>query len=1016
MKKLLLINVILIIYSLVSDAQEITYRTGQWDPEGLGNHRAVIYIGRPSGAVRVNVPWRRLDSVENKNLILIDALTNQRVKNIYCTQKNKDFGEIVFQPVSGPGYYYLYYMPGQHKGSVWFPDVVYEKPTDTYDINWKNRTAHSINDQVAEAIAFESVNNLFRNDYHSFYPMEIPVTQDELSELLESNRDKEFFIFPEDRNFPARMTETIPLRWYEKGVNAPFEGMALKNESYAWQIGVFSPYRDLKYVELTFSDLKKADGSSVIPADAFKCINMGGTNHLGQEFIKNVTIPGGEVRSMWIITDINKDQPAGVYNGKVEVSAQGATTYTVDVSIEVGEETAEDRGYNTPQNLSRLNWLNSDIGIDNEVVAPFIPVKLSGNTVSILGRELSFNRFGFPEKITSSFTGSNHSIGGDEKNILQGPIHLNLVHEGRPVRFSAREPELTLQSSGAVAWETILSSEDVEISVNVKMECDGYVDYGVIIKANKDVALDDIQLVIPYEITTAKYLMGMGKQGGYTPDKLEWKWQQEYANNMIWIGDVNAGMQIKLKHIVPDWKLFTFEKTGPYRDWSNEGKGGCNVRKTEDSVLVTAYTGTRNMKAGDEMVLNFGLLITPFRTLDDNHWDERYYHQVTNNDPETAADIGATIMNIHHANEYNPFINYPFLNEDRLIPLIEKAKELNIRTKLYYTVRELSTYLPELWALRHLDDEIFTRSREIILADTHETDVNKVMYGMTGHSWLYEHLRSEYDPAWHCPPDKAIGIDWDMSIRTQGVSRWHNYYIKGLDWLVRETGMRGLYLDGVGYDRDIMKRVRKTMDRAADSCLIDFHSGNAFHPDYGLNSPANNYMELFPYVNSLWLGEMYDYNMKPDYWLVEISGIIFGLWSEMLQGCGNPYRGMVYGMSNRHYEHCRPGNIWELWDYFGISGSEYIGYWDHSNPVKTGNKAILASNYLHKDRAMVAIGNWTDTDQVIRLEIDWEKLGMDPAFAKIEKPHIDGLQKAGVANVNQVNIPASKGLILIISK
>ena len=107
-------------------------------------------------------------------------------------------------------------------------------------------------------------------------------------------------------------------------------------------------------------------------------------------------------------------------------------------------------------------------------------------------------------------------------------------------------------------------------------------------------------------------------------------------------------------------------------------------------------------------------------------------------------------------------------------------------------------------------------------------------------------------------------------------------------------------------------------------------------------------------------------------------------------------------------------NIWKLWDYFGISGSEYIGYWDDANPIKTGNKNILASVYLKKDKAMIAIGNWADSDQVISIDIDWGKLGMNPSSAKIEIPNIDNLQTAGVANVKQLSIPASKGLILII--
>jgi hypothetical protein len=164
----------------------------------------------------------------------------------------------------------------------------------------------------------------------------------------------------------------------------------------------------------------------------------------------------------------------------------------------------------------------------------------------------------------------------------------------------------------------------------------------------------------------------------------------------------------------------------------------------------------------------------------------------------------------------------------------------------------------------------------------------------------------------------------------------------------------------------------------------------------------------------LWLGEGYDYNSKPDYWLVEISGIPLGLYGEMLQSCGNAYRGMVYGMSTRYYGNCRPMNIWKLWDYFGISGSEFIGYWDDANPVKTGNKEVLASAYLQNDKAMIAMGNWSDKDQIINLDIDWKKLGINAANAKIEVPEIDDLQSTSIADLKKLNIPASKGLILII--
>jgi hypothetical protein len=122
----------------------------------------------------------------------------------------------------------------------------------------------------------------------------------------------------------------------------------------------------------------------------------------------------------------------------------------------------------------------------------------------------------------------------------------------------------------------------------------------------------------------------------------------------------------------------------------------------------------------------------------------------------------------------------------------------------------------------------------------------------TGGQWLCEHAVSGYVPAWHTPLGNACG---DEAIATTGLSRWHNYYLEGLRWLIETVGIDGLYLDGIGFDREIMVRLRKVMERARPGCLIDFHSGNNFHPEYGLNSCANQYLELFPCIDSA-VGEL----------------------------------------------------------------------------------------------------------------------------------------------------------------
>ena len=119
--------------------------------------------------------------------------------------------------------------------------------------------------------------------------------------------------------------------------------------------------------------------------------------------------------------------------------------------------------------------------------------------------------------------------------------------------------------------------------------------------------------------------------------------------------------------------------------------------------------------------------------------------------------------------------------------------------------------------------------------------------------------------------------------------------------------------------------------------IIDLHSANQFNDKDGFNNSANLYMEHFPYLNRLWFGEYFDYEKnKPDFFLTEVSGIPFGLMGEMLQNDGNPWRGMIFGMTNRlgWSDKSNPTHLWKAWDNFGIKGSKMIGYWVDNNPVK----------------------------------------------------------------------------------
>ena len=136
-----------------------------------------------------------------------------------------------------------------------------------------------------------------------------------------------------------------------------------------------------------------------------------------------------------------------------------------------------------------------------------------------------------------------------------------------------------------------------------------------------------------------------------------------------------------------------------------------------DAVLVECYSGARAMQQDEVLRYDFRLLLTPFHTLDTKaQFTTRYFHAYK--PVAEAAATGANTLNIHHANDINPYINYPFLRPAQMKAYIDEAHARGLKVKIYYTVRELSNRAPELFALRSLGDEILSEGpgRRLLLA------------------------------------------------------------------------------------------------------------------------------------------------------------------------------------------------------------------------------------------------------------------------------------------------------------
>jgi hypothetical protein len=257
----------------------------------------------------------------------------------------------------------------------------------------------------------------------------------------------------------------------------------------------------------------------------------------------------------------------------------------------------------------------------------------------------------------------------------------------------------------------------------------------------------------------------------------------------------------------------------------------------------------------------------------------------------------------------------------------------------------------------------------------------------------------------------------DVAVVNSGTSRWHNFYLEGLDWLARNIGIDGLYIDDLAFDRIVMKRVRKILDRQRPGALIDLHSANQFRERDGFANSANLYMEHFPYLNRLWFGEYFDYNLPPDFWLVEVSGIPFGLMGEMLQDGGNPWRGMLYGMTGRLPWSGNPTALWKAWDELGIQDSRMIGYWSSNCPVRTNHQDVLATVYLKNETVLISIASWANESVPVQLECDWCALGIDPEKANLFAPLIQDFQEEDSFDPRSaIKVEPGRGWLLVLAQ
>ena len=870
----------------------------------------------------------------------------------------------------------------------------------------------------------------------------------EILEAFKKEHPAKFWLFGEDRQLAVR-NPIIPAHWFENGAKQfqQFSGVARPGEFYVFQVGLVPGEKTTPLDCRVVFDSLKGSEATVLSGTDYRDARTG-ERRLLIDPIQDGKRLSDPVTPVWLGLQIPEHATPGAYAGQVLFRTSvfrsepdpipGGDSHApfeerLAFSIMVEGEPLKESGTEDAWRLARLKWLDSNIGDSGtQVTRPFTPIKVNERTRSldILGRRITLGPNGIPAQFTSFFSGSNTGIVATGREAFRTPPSLECRIGGKLRVWKTEEFKFSSRSPTEVRWHSVSTGGDVRLEVKGTLEFDGNLRLAMNLSNTSSddahrvdgIPVDDVRFVVLWNKDVAKYSMGLGLQGGLCPEKHDWKWDVSKHQDAIWIGDVNLGAMLRFK----GGEDFRRPLINAYYDFSplklpaSWGSGGIRIENSAVGPALTAYSGPTKAgaiaKGSGGLCFDIDWYFTPFKPIDiKQHFTDRYYHATQGAPVEDTAALkkeGVNIVEIHHNRLCNPYINYPY-NADsfpHLQSFVKKAHADGVRVNLYYTTRELTQNLPEFFALKSMAGEIILPRRDGVAWP--------VTNGGGPHPWLKEHAGMDIVPAWRenlkFPEYKQ---KLDLAVITTPDSRWNNFYLAGLDYLVKKAGIDGLYIDDTALDRKSMQRARRILDADGNTGRrVNMHSWNHFNGLAKWSNSSIAFMELYPYYDGLWHGEGFNANASPEFMLVEMSGIPYGLMSEMLDH-PNPWHGMVFGMRVRWPWSGDPRNIWKLEDQFGISDSDYIGWWDPACPVKTDHPLAKASVYQKTGRTLIALASWAPAKTEVKLAINWAALGLDPGTTILRAPACGGFQDEAVFSAAAaIPVEPGKGWLLIVDE
>ena len=261
----------------------------------------------------------------------------------------------------------------------------------------------------------------------------------------------------------------------------------------------------------------------------------------------------------------------------------------------------------TDADAAKEDWLTNRRGIealdDDFILPPFSPVKFSGKTASVWGRDYTFGKFNLLDGV---------KILG--KEFLAAPMEFTAVVNGKQVEFKTGPQIVLRQKKGIVELYSRASSPDVDIEVRTAVEYDGMIKVDFTFDPRGSVRIDKFQYAFACPEKYAQFIHYTGAREGRMslnvprisntrrlPEGQGSVWKAPFKI-LVWLGTYDRGLL---------WFCGSEQGWSPHA--RSARKQGMEVIRKEGTVKLVVTPVSEPKLIGRRTTYTFGLMATPVR-------------------------------------------------------------------------------------------------------------------------------------------------------------------------------------------------------------------------------------------------------------------------------------------------------------------------------------------------------------------------------------------------------------------